>query len=122
MKKINNENEKNEENKEIENDPLEDIDEQLLKDYELIVKIIGEEGLKKLFSKSGKWKGEGFKNFLEKMENRDNNKDYNNNYNWDKNKSRNRNNYNNNNNYKSKMNRDNNFNRRNNWKKNSVIL
>jgi centrosomal protein CEP104 len=68
LKKINNENEKNEENKEIENDPLEDIDEQLLKDYELIVKIIGEEGLKKLFSKSGKWKGEGFKNFLEKME------------------------------------------------------
>ena len=58
-----------------------------------------------------------FRNFLDKMENRDNNKNYNNNNILDKNKSRNGNNLNNNN-YKFKMNKDNNYNRKNNWKKN----
>jgi centrosomal protein CEP104 len=68
LKKINKEDEKNEEKKETEEIPLEDIDAKLLEEYALIVKVIGEEGLKQLFSKSSEWKIKGFKNFIEKME------------------------------------------------------
>ena len=46
---------------------LEDIDSKLLSQYAPIVKVIGEDGLKKIFSKHILWKEEGFDLFLEKM-------------------------------------------------------
>ena len=68
LKKINKEkNEILEESGEAAKGNLEDIDNKLLNEYSIIVKVIGEEGLKKLFSKHILWKEEGFDFFLEKM-------------------------------------------------------
>ena len=68
LKKINNEkNQILEESGEAAKGNLEDIDNKLLNEYNIIVKVIGEDGLKKLFSKHILWKEEGFDFFLEKM-------------------------------------------------------
>jgi hypothetical protein len=68
LKKINKEKDEIlEESGEAAKGTLEDIDSKLLSQYAPIVKVIGEDGLKKIFSKHILWKEEGFDLFLEKM-------------------------------------------------------
>ena len=69
LKKINNEPEnKEEEIGNVEKGELENISPALLKEYQLIVDVIGETGLRKLFSKQILWKEEGLNEFMEKMD------------------------------------------------------
>ena len=66
LKKLNNEPQKEEdENGDVEKGELEPISPSKLKEYELIVDVIGELELRKIFSKQILWKEEGLKKFLE---------------------------------------------------------
>ena len=66
LKKLNNEPQKEEdENGDLEKGELEPISPNKLKEYELIVDVIGELELRKLFSKQILWKEEGLKDFLQ---------------------------------------------------------
>lgn len=68
LKKLNNEPQKEEdENGDLEKGELEPISPNKLKEYELIVDVIGELELRKLFSKQILWKEEGLKNFLQSI-------------------------------------------------------
>jgi len=68
LKKLNNEPQKEEdENGDIEKGELEPISPDKLREYELIVDVIGELELRKLFSKQILWKEEGLKNFLKSI-------------------------------------------------------
>ena len=68
LKKLNNE-PKNEEdeNGEVEKGELEEINPKYLKEFKLIVDVIGELGMRKIFSKQILWKDEGLNEFLNKI-------------------------------------------------------
>ena len=69
LKKLNNEPNKEEnENGEAEKGELEDIKPSLLKEFKLIADVIGELGMRKIFSKQILWKDEGLNEFLEKID------------------------------------------------------
>ena len=69
LKKLNNE-PKNEENEngEAEKGELEDIKPSLLKEFKLIADVIGELGMRKIFSKQILWKDEGLNDFLAQID------------------------------------------------------
>ena len=68
LKKLNNEPNKEEnENGEAEKGELEDIKPSLLKEFKLIADVIGEFGMRKIFSKQILWKDEGLNEFLAKI-------------------------------------------------------
>ena len=69
LKKLNNE-PKNEENEngEAEKGELEDIKPSLLKEFKLIADVIGELGMRKIFSKQILWKDEGLNEFLAQID------------------------------------------------------
>ena len=78
---INKYNPYNEENKainEIEKGELEKVPENILKEYDDIVKVLGEENMQKIFSKDYLWKEEGLNILFEKLEDiiQNNNKNY----------------------------------------------
>ena len=68
LKKLNNE-PKNEENEngEAEKGELEDIKQSILKEFQLITDVIGELGMRKIFSKQILWKDEGLNEFLNQI-------------------------------------------------------
>ena len=69
LKKLNNEPNKEEnENGEAEKGELEDIKPSLLKEFKLIADVIGELGMRKIFSKQILWKDEGLNEFLAKID------------------------------------------------------
>ena len=69
LKKLNNEPNKEEnENGEAEKGELEDIKQSLLKEFKLIADVIGELGMRKIFSKQILWKDEGLNEFLAKID------------------------------------------------------
>ena len=69
LKKLNNEPNKEEnENGEAEKGELEDIKPSLLKEFKLISDVIGELGMRKIFSKQILWKDEGLNEFLAKID------------------------------------------------------
>ena len=68
LKKLNNEPNKEEnENGEAEKGELEEINPSLLKEFKLIADVIGEFGMRKIFSKQILWKDEGLNEFLAKI-------------------------------------------------------
>ena len=69
LKKLNNE-PKNEENEngEAEKGELEDIKPSILKEFKLITDVIGELGMRKIFSKQILWKDEGLNEFLAQID------------------------------------------------------
>ena len=68
LKKLNNEPNKEEnENGEAEKGELEEINPSLLKEFKLIADVIGEFGMRKIFSKQILWKEEGLNEFLAKI-------------------------------------------------------
>ena len=78
---INKYNPYSEENKtinEIEKGELEKVSEDILKEYDDIVKVLGEENMQKIFSKDYLWKEEGLNILFEKLEDiiQNNNKNY----------------------------------------------
>ena len=69
LKKLNNEPNKEEnENGEAEKGELEDIKPSILKEFKLIADVIGELGMRKIFSKQILWKDEGLNEFLAKID------------------------------------------------------
>ena len=68
LKKLNNEPNKEEnENGEAEKGELEEIKQSYLKEFKLIVDVIGELGMRKIFSKQILWKDEGLNEFLSQI-------------------------------------------------------
>ena len=67
LKRLNNESKNEEDEGGEEKGELEPISSSKLEEYQLIVDVIGEEGLRKLLSKQMLWKKEGFEEFIKKI-------------------------------------------------------